>query len=315
MIDSKKTSDSVKDLPLVSMVIPCYNHAAYVQQSIASIITQDYANIELIIIDDGSSDESVQCIEAMLVACQQRFVRFEFRIHGNKGLSATLNEALEWANGEYFAALASDDILLPFKTSILIDAIESERGIAGVFCGAETINEHAGLLAIKCVPSKIYCGFPQLFLHNNSLIASSMLLDMASVRSVGGYDERVFFEDWYMWLKLTENGVNLMVLPDILVKYRIHPENMSKNIAKMQEARIKIAEMYSQHRLYPRVMANIYAASALEYSEVSLADTFRCLIKSTSFSLKVIFSHSFKYALAKALLPKKLLNAIKKLIA
>ncbi|EPK1752121.1 glycosyltransferase family 2 protein, partial [Acinetobacter baumannii] len=94
--------------PLVSIVIPCYNHVDYVQDCIQSIIDQTYQNIELIIIDDGSKDESVLKINEMLKKCENRFSRFEFRHRPNKGLSATLNEALEWCQGEYFATLASD---------------------------------------------------------------------------------------------------------------------------------------------------------------------------------------------------------------
>ena len=106
--------------PLVSIVIPCYNHSQFVQETIQSIIDQDYENIELIIIDDGSKDNSVEVIQEMIPACEERFVRFEFRYRPNKGLCATLNEALEWCEGEYFSPLASDDIALPHKTSFLL---------------------------------------------------------------------------------------------------------------------------------------------------------------------------------------------------
>jgi len=81
--------------PLVSVVIACYNHEFFVQDSIQSVIDQTYQNIELIIIDDGSKDGSVKKIQEMIPNCQQRFIRFEFRHRLNKGLSATLNEALE----------------------------------------------------------------------------------------------------------------------------------------------------------------------------------------------------------------------------
>ena len=70
---------------LVSVVIPCYNHEKFIQDCIQSVIDQTYQNIELIIIDDGSKDSSVEIIEKMLPACEQRFVRFEFRNRPNKG--------------------------------------------------------------------------------------------------------------------------------------------------------------------------------------------------------------------------------------
>ena len=98
--------------PLVSVVIPCYNHEKFVQDSIQSVIDQTYENIELIVIDDGSTDSSVQKIQEMVTICQQRFSRFELRYRKNKGLTATLNEALRWIEGEYYIAIASDDLMV-----------------------------------------------------------------------------------------------------------------------------------------------------------------------------------------------------------
>lgn len=301
--------------PLVSIIIPSYNHAVYVERCIDSVIAQDYANIELIVIDDGSRDDSVHVIKAMATKCQQRFVRFELRVRPNKGLPATMNEGLYWGQGKYFSYISSDDLMLPDKTSRLVDAMESHSNIAGAFCGAVTIDEVSGARGLRCEPAETICEFSDLFLHKKSLVASSMLLDMASVKAVGGYDESNYFEDWYMWLKLTEHGRSLLVIPDALVTYRIHPENMSKNIEMMQDGRIKVANNYNQHRLYPFVMARIYAASALEWSQVSRPKTFRYIMKSMGFSLKVIFTRNFRYALAKTLLPKPLISVVKRFAA
>ncbi|HCJ6574862.1 TPA: glycosyltransferase family 2 protein, partial [Acinetobacter baumannii] len=111
--------------PLVSIIIPCYNHANFVQDCIQSVIAQTYQNIELIIIDDGSKDETVEKIQKLVTQCTERFVKFEFRHRPNKGLSATLNEALEWCQGEYFSAIASDDMMLNDKIEIQIDFLKN----------------------------------------------------------------------------------------------------------------------------------------------------------------------------------------------
>ena len=114
-----------KEMPLVSVVVPCYNHEKYVKETIESIINQTYKNIELIVIDDGSKDNSVEAIKEMIPACEKRFPRFEFRHRENKGLSATLNEMVDWAEGKYFTGCASDDIMLPSKISLLVEKLES----------------------------------------------------------------------------------------------------------------------------------------------------------------------------------------------
>ena len=102
-------NNKIEKIPLISVVIPCYNHENFVQEAIQSVIDQDYKNIELLIIDDGSKDSSVEKIEELIPVCKQRFNRFEFKSRANKGISATLNEALAWANGDFFTICASDD--------------------------------------------------------------------------------------------------------------------------------------------------------------------------------------------------------------
>ena len=113
--------------PLVSVVIPCYNHENFVQDCIKSVIDQTYENIELIIIDDGSKDGSVQKIQEMSAACQKRFTRFEFRYRPNKGLSETLNEALEWCEGLYLSPIASDDQMLKQKIQLQVNFLEKNK--------------------------------------------------------------------------------------------------------------------------------------------------------------------------------------------
>ena len=96
----------------VSVIVPVYNAEKAIERCIRSILDQEYQDIECIAVDDGSKDGSVEKIQEMIPTCQKRFIRFEFRYRPNKGLSATLNEALEWCEGEYYAGFASDDIML-----------------------------------------------------------------------------------------------------------------------------------------------------------------------------------------------------------
>ena len=92
------------NMPLVTAVIPVYNHEKYVVESIRSILNQTYQNIELIVINDGSKDRSHQMILPLVEECRQRFVRFEYINRENIGLTATLNQALAWATGDYLSA-------------------------------------------------------------------------------------------------------------------------------------------------------------------------------------------------------------------
>lgn len=294
------------------MVIPCYNHAAYVQQSIASVIAQDYGNIELIIIDDGSQDESVQRIEEMADQCRSRFVRYEFRTRENKGLSATLNEALQWAKGGYFAALASDDVLLPFKTSKLVDCLDGETGVAGAFGAAEVIDSKGEIIGVF-KSTDTTCGFDEILLHTVIVSAPTQLLETRALRAVGGYASGVYIEDWYLWLKLTDAGYRLKFIKDTLVRYRQHDANISKNIEKMHDSRLKILDPYRQHPRYGHAVSQIHAAAALEYSGIDRRKSIGYLIESVRHHAGIIFSFNFIYACIKIIVPESVLGAVKRL--
>lgn len=102
----------VQDLPLVSIIIPSFNHEKFVGATIESVLEQTYPCIELIVIDDGSSDDTLKVVR-----------KYEQSSHGmrviaqeNQGLSQTLNNALKHAHGEYVAFIASDDVMHPEKT-------------------------------------------------------------------------------------------------------------------------------------------------------------------------------------------------------
>lgn len=312
MSGAASAAGRIMNSPLVSMVIPCYNHAAYVQQSITSIIAQDYGNIELIIIDDGSNDESIQRINEMVDQCQGRFVRFEFRARENKGLSATLNEALEWADGVYFAALASDDLLLPIKTSKLVECLHGEHGIAGAFGSAEVINADGTVIGVFESVNAV-CSFDDILLHNVIVSAPTQLLDIQALKAVGGYTSGVYIEDWYLWLKLTNAGYRLKFIEDTLVRYRQHDSNISKNIDKMQESRLHILEQYQDHPRYGYAVSQIHAAAALEYSSVDRRKSIGYLLESVRHDAGIVFSFNFIYACIKIIVPGTMLDAVKRL--
>lgn len=232
----------MNNIPLVSVVIPCYNHEKYVQDCIQSVINQTYQNIELIIIDDGSKDRSVEKIQEMIEKCQKRFVRFEFRNRPNKGLSATLNESLEWCNGEYFSAIASDDMMLPSKTECQVNFLEKNSNSIGVFGGIILLWEERQ--KNRVLKRKDF-GFKDILLHNHELPAPTAMVRTQNIRETGGYQADLAIEDWYMWLKLTESGRVLSYLSIPLCYYRQHLSNTSQKSLFMNNQRCYILDKFS----------------------------------------------------------------------
>jgi alpha-1,3-rhamnosyltransferase len=283
--------------PLVSMLIPCYNHEYFVRECIESVILQDYKNIELLIIDDGSSDDSIQTINELQQRCQDRFVRFEFRARANQGLSATINEALQWSEGKYFAAIASDDRLHENKTSFLIERIEQEIEVAGIFSGCQLIN--ASGQVIGHVPgTQKYYNLDDVIMHRHSIHAATQLLKKDVLLEVGCYAENVYTEDWYMWLKITEAGYKLKTISEELVDYRKHATNSSKRLLSMHESKLIVLSHFKQHALYRKAVANIYIWTAINFSSVSKKSSLMYLVQ----ALKVDWMSVFRPFFIKAVL-------------
>ena len=300
------------DQPLVSMMIPSYNHDRYIQACINSVIEQDYLNIELIIIDDGSTDGSRCKIEELVPACTTRFARFEFRSRPNKGLSATIDEGLAWARGQYFAAIASDDILLPAKTSTLLRNIADEPNVAGVFGGCELIDADGAFIR-SSRPSAAYLDFDDLLLRRRHLIvATSQLLRTEAVRAVGGYPPNLFIEDWYMWLKLTDHGYRLKIVPVVLVRYRQHASSISKQAVKMYESRRLILGHFRDHRGISLILAKVSLMAAIDFSFTSKRTALSYLLESVRAAPSVILTAYFFSALGRVLAPNPVLKLLRR---
>lgn len=259
--------DNIKELPLVTIAVPSYQHEKFIQDSILSIINQDYLNIELIIIDDGSSDSSVNKIEELIETCEKRFVRFEFRHRPNRGLCATLNEALEWARGDFFSPIASDDVLKEKKISFLV-GMHQEVEAAVIFGSAEVIDEN-NKIKKEIINQKEHF-FNDLIQFKNMPLAAGSLMRTNKIRSVGGFDESIKLEDLYMWLKLTQANEKLISYPEIVVSYRDHDNNTVKNHKSMHNYRCEVISLFNQHELFNEAMkkSSIIAARATSSSEI-----------------------------------------------
>lgn len=235
--------------PLVSIVIPSYNHESFISQTLLSIFHQTYRRIELIIIDDGSSDQSIEIIENFLYFHKQRFERVVFKARHNKGLCRTINECLALCRGKYFSLIASDDVMLAMKTQIQVNYLESNPEVCGIFSAIEMIDDE-GLVLGSRISNRVEYSFEEIMLNKHDLPTLTQMFRLADIISVGGYDVNVKIEDWYMLLKLSYNKKILRYLPEILCQYRYHPNNSSKNKLFMAIEMRNIILDYDNHKIY-----------------------------------------------------------------
>lgn len=252
--------------PLVSIVIPCYNHGKFVQATIQSVIDQTYDNIELIVIDDGSKDGSVDVIKSMVPTCQARFVRFEFRHRPNKGLSETLNEALEWCAGEYYSSLASDDIILNDKVEFQVGFLEENKNILALFGGVKLIDDNNNELKTNLGKPRLY-NFKRLIMHKFDLPAPTQMIRLKSIKNVGGYNPSLIIEDWYMWIKLSSIG-SIYYINKTFALYRQHDSNISKDLDKMQKGRLDVIHQFKDSVYFKQALNNIKWVNTRENLEM-----------------------------------------------
>lgn len=122
-----------KDLPLVSVVIPAHNHARYLDEAIESILGQDYPNVELIVLDDGSTDGTREVLE-------RYNGRFYWETQENMGQSATLNKGWRISRGDVLAYLSSDDALLPHAISTSVEHLMANPDVVLTYCDFNQID-------------------------------------------------------------------------------------------------------------------------------------------------------------------------------
>jgi alpha-1,3-rhamnosyltransferase len=245
------------ELPLVTVMIPCYNHEKFIKESIQSVIDQTYSRLELIVIDDGSKDNSIQRIEEMRLACEQRFEHFQFVFRENRGLSRTLNQGLSLARGEYFSIVASDDIMLPEKTAIQVDVFKKDSLITAVFGAHQYIDDESHVVSVKKAVYREF-NFQEIFYHQHDIPASSQMIKIDLLREIGGYNENTKVEDWDLWLRLTEVGAKLVYIPDIIVGYRMHDSNLSKDKSLMFDEVFNIVQRYKDRKGFPYAEYKVY---------------------------------------------------------
>ncbi|MFC5696834.1 glycosyltransferase family 2 protein [Pseudomonas sp. GCM10022186] len=245
------TSTSNPQQPLVSVIIASYNHAPYIEASILSVLQQSYPNIELLVVDDGSRDDSVARIEAL-----QKVHGFDFRAQANKGLSRTLNETIERARGSLIAPFGSDDIMLPERIARQVAYMEGKPEV-GICAGdIQTIDGDGKPSGDPRGLPLRRLDFEDVFLDRKpGAPAPTLLFRREALERVGGFEPDVRLEDLMIELKITRAGYFIDILGEPLALYRVHESNTYKNYRFMVDNVLKTYARFSDHPAYPEVCA------------------------------------------------------------
>ncbi|MCF6439045.1 glycosyltransferase [Pseudoalteromonas luteoviolacea] len=274
---------------LVTVVVPCYNHQDYVEDCIQSIIEQSYQNIELIIIDDGSKDDSVKKIQSFEQVCNERFVRFHFIHRPNKGACATLNEGISLATGDYIALFASDDAMLPGRIASQVAIMHRDLNIKAVFGAVKNIDDNGTLIGKTNVAETVY-DYEDILLNRAKLLAPTMLIDSVALKEVSPIPEDVVIEDRYIQLSITEKyGKCIFSSKEFYAYYRRHGSNTSSNIDKLFEKNVELINRFEcDKKLKRQAIANNLLGYAISMALNNKTKAFKALFRALKYDVGVV---------------------------
>ena len=241
--------------PLVSMCMSAYNHENYVQEAIQSVIDQDYKNIELIIINDGSSDSTHERIESLKFKCENRFIRFVYINRFNKGLTPTLNDLLRISKGKYFMCIASDDTQVKNRVSTLVNFMQNTNYF-GCYSAYRDIDIYGNVIA-EFKGNNHELDFVTILLRMFEVGYISFIFQKDIFLSIGGFNENVIVEDWELVLRITHLGLKVYFISQILYNHRLHNTNITFNSKLMSDEIFKILGFYKNHYLYEKSLFHL----------------------------------------------------------
>lgn len=259
-------------LPLVSILCLCYNQERFVVESLESIKSQSYSNIEVLICDDFSKDNSVEVINNWIKNNPQ--LDIEFISHSqNKGICKSLNELLNISKGKYIITIALDDLMEPDKIERHVAILEnSASNEALVFSNAYIIDDNSVRFQNTFIPyfhqylSLESGNFYKKLLYYNFLPAMSCVTKSSLIKEIGGWDENLTFEDYDMWLRLSQN-YDFIYDDTKSCSYRMHTTNTHKKNDFLSSSFFYI---YIKHKKEPemkkkilKIIHNAYKANKL----------------------------------------------------
>lgn len=242
---------------LVSVLIPVYNHGRYVESAVRSVLAQDWARIELLVVDDGSSDDSWAVLRRLREDCERRCERVVMEHQDNRGTCETLNRLRSLARGDYVAVLASDDQFLPGAFRALAEPMREQSRLIAVVGQNElmddggrrcfwddarnavyepdrakyrTFNEYVCALRGVKENGSGYGDYRTLLRANH--IVNGALIRKSALDRIPPFTRLAPLEDYWLWLQLAKTG-RCRAIPQATFRYRWHASNTIRQTERM----------------------------------------------------------------------------------
>ena len=241
----------------VSIIVPCYNQAQYLDECLQSVLEQTYENWECIIVNDGSPDDT----EVVAKKWVEKDSRFQYLYKKNGGLSSARNAGIKIAKGEYILPLDAVDKIASNYCELAIQEFINDTDLKLVYCLAEKFGDEQGLWQLP--------EFSLSLLASDNMIFCSAFFKKSDWEYIGGYDLNMIYglEDWEFWIHLLKNGGKTKRLEEICFFYRIKKISMIKKMDFTQSIFLKryisvkhadffVREFGSFHELNQKILKN-----------------------------------------------------------
>jgi glycosyltransferase involved in cell wall biosynthesis len=223
--------------PLVSLVVPCYNQASFLAETLNSVSQQTYTNWECIIVNDGSPDNTEEVAQ---IYCNKDS-RFKYFYKTNGGLSSARNAGIKVSMGKYVLPLDSDDKIETEYLEFAVEILNSNDNIKIVYSKAELFGQKSGLWNIQ------EYSLERMLATN--LIFCSAFYRRSDYDKTNGYNSNMKFgfEDWDFWLSILENGGDVYRIDKVMFYYRIRKGSMLRSLDTTKQSYLR-GKIYENHR-------------------------------------------------------------------
>lgn len=284
-------------LPLISVLIPAYNHELYVEEAVRSVWEQSYPNIEIVVVDDASPDSTPKILDNL-----SKISPIPMRVYlneTNKGPTATLNRALKLSEGDFIALLPSDDKFAPRRFESQVQLFVNDPALMIVYGNGRTFSEEGPgyRLHREKVRRKLSMDtgdiLDYLYTHTSPFFLQTALIKRNLIMEVGGLDESLVADDWVLNIKifreLLRSGGHFACVDEDLVYYRVHEGNVHKDFNRQSKLKIEVIERLTPAPLKKEAFANIYWSIGwtILKRHNNLKQAFSYLAKSQQSKLKI----------------------------
>ncbi len=215
--------------PIVSVVIPNYNYAHYLRETVDSVLDQTYRNIEIIVVDDGSKDSSKEILDSYGDKIRTNFQK-------NQGVSVARNNGVKESHGEYVAFLDADDAWLPTKIEKQVERFERQPELGLVHVGVDEIDADGNSLVERLEGVEGDVSGILLMLKREGVLGggSGLMVPRTVFDEVGGFDTQLSTSaDWDLFYRISER-YRVGFVSEILLRYRVHNSNMHGNVEVLE---------------------------------------------------------------------------------